>query len=246
MTLNNPPIKVNNKANPAKIIWRAAALTGMVIVMLGAGTLALPTNTLPIARADSATDLCGQQVTSIDPTNGLSAVSQLAQQGNNQIVSSIVNGTGLGAQWCGPVQWLTGVAAEVVVNGTLLEVVDVHTPTGLDIAVAAARSAIEQAQGGQPATLPDVGGSGSTVWAPVTWATAGINIRPEPDTNMPPIGNVPDGVPLLIQCSTYGESTTSAGGTTNVWDQVTYNGVTGYVADAFIDTGQLTPVAPSC
>jgi hypothetical protein len=31
-----------------------------------------------------------------------------------------------------------------------------------------------------------------------------------------------------------------------VWDQVTYNGVTGYVADAFINTGQLTPAVPGC
>lgn len=74
----------------------------------------------------------------------------------------------------------------------------------------------------------------------------GINIRSEPNTSGAPIGSVPDGVPLLLQCSTYGEYVTSAGGTTNVWDQVTYNGVTGYVADAYINTGQLTPAVPGC
>jgi hypothetical protein len=141
---------------------------------------------------------------------------------------------------------VTEVAAEVVADGALLDVVDVHTPTGVDIAVAAAKTAIDQAQQGQGATLPDMGGSGTTMWASVAWATAGINIRPEPNTSAPSIGSVPDGVPLLLQCSTSGEYETSAGGTTNVWDQVTYDGVTGYVADAFINTGQLTPAVPGC
>jgi hypothetical protein len=207
---------------------------------VAAATLALPTKALPAARADTATPVCGHDV-NVEPSYDLAGVLQMTQQGNNQIISAIVNGTGLGASWCGPVEAITGIAAEVFADGALLDIADVQTPDGLDIAVAIAHKLIAQL-----AILPDVGGSGTPVWAPVTWATAGINIRPEPDTSAPPIGNVPDGVPLLLQCSTNGQSVTSAGGTTSVWDQVTYNGVTGYVADAFINTGQLTPAVPGC
>jgi uncharacterized protein YraI len=97
-----------------------------------------------------------------------------------------------------------------------------------------------------PPTLPDVGPSGPVVWAPVAWATLGVNIRPAPNTSLPPIGHVPDGALLAIQCTAYGQTVTSDGGATSVWDQVSYGGVTGYVADAYINTGQLTPIAPGC
>jgi len=246
MTSIDPPASAQRRAGTARLIRRIAASAIPLLVLLAVATLALPTKALPAARADTATSFCGQEVANVDPSYDLAGLLQMTQQGNNQIVSAIVNGTGLGAQWCGPVQWITEVAAEVVADGALLDVVNVQTPTGVDIAVAAAKSVIDQAQQGQGATLPDVGGSGTAVWAPVAWATAGINIRPEPNTSAPPIGGVPDGVPLLLQCSTYGQSITSAGGTTSVWDQVTYDGVTGYVADAFINTGQLTPAVPGC
>jgi hypothetical protein len=223
-----------------------AAPVGLLLFLLAVIVVALPANALPVARADTTTAFCGQEVTNVDPSYDLAGLLQMTEQGNNQIVSAIVGGTGLGAEWCGPVQWITQVAAEVVADGAVLDVVGIHTPTGVDIAVAAAKTTIDDAQQGQGATLPDVGGSGAPIWAPVAWATAGINIRPEPDTSAQPIGGVPDGVPLLLQCSTYGQSVASAGGTTSVWDQITYNGVTGYVADAFIDTGQLTPAVPSC
>jgi hypothetical protein len=226
-------------------LGRTVTSTGLLLVLLAAAPLAIPGNALP-ARADTTTAFCGQQVTNAAPSYDLAGLLQMTEQGNNQIVSAIVNGTGLGAEWCGPVQLITQVAAEVVADGALLEVVDVHTPAGADIAVAAAKTAIDQAQQGQGATLPDVGGSGTPIWAPVAWATAGINIRSGPGTSAPSIGGVPDGTPLLLQCSTYGQSITSAGGTTSVWDQVTYHGVTGFVADAFINTGQLTPAVPSC
>jgi hypothetical protein len=243
----DPPASAQRRrAGSARLIRRIAASASLLVVLSAAATLALPTKALPAALADTATSVCGQEVANVDPSYDLAGLLQMTQQGNNQIISAIVNGTGLGAQWCGPVQWITEVAAEVVADGALLDIVNVQTPQGLDIAVAVAKSLIEQAQQGQGATLPDVGGFGTAVWAPVAWATAGIYIRPEPDTSAPPIGSVPNGVPLLLQCSIYGQSVTSAGGTTSVWDQVTYDGVTGYVADAFINTGQLTPAVPGC
>lgn len=246
MTYLKPRKWSQSRSGSVRLIRRAAVSVGMLLVLVAAAALALPARALPAARADASTTFCGQEVSNVDPSYDLAGLLQMTQQGNNQIVSAIVNGTGLGASWCGPIQWVTEVAAEVVADGALLEVVDVHTPAGVDIAVAAAKNVIEQAQQGQGATLPDVGGSGTATWAPVAWATAGINIRSEPNTSGAPIGSVPDGVPLLLQCSTYGEYVTSAGGTTNVWDQVTYNGVTGYVADAYINTGQLTPAVPGC
>ena len=242
----DPPPSAQRRTGSARLIRRIALPAGLLVVLVAAATLATPSKALPVARADTATSVCGQEITNVDPSYDLAGLLQMTEQGNNQIVSAIVTGTGLGASWCGPVQWITGIAAEVVADGALLDIVNVQTPNGLDIAVAVAKSLIEQAQQGQGATLPDVGGSGTVVWAPVAWATVGINIRPEPDTIEPPIGSVPDGVPLLLQCSTYGQSVTSAGGTTSVWDQVTYDGATGYVADAFINTGQLTPAVPGC
>lgn len=230
----------------AQVRHTAASAVLLLVLLAVAAALAIPANALSAARADTTADFCGQEVTNVDPSYDLAGLLQMTEQGENQIISAIVSGTGLGAQWCGPAEWITQVAAEVIADGALLEVVNIHTPNGVDIAVAAAKTTIDQAQQGQGATLPDVGGFGTPIWAPVAWATAGINIRPEPDTSAPPIGSVPDGVPLLLQCSTYGQSVTSAGGTTSVWDQVTYDGVTGYVADAFINTGQLTPAVASC
>jgi hypothetical protein len=218
----------------------------LLVLLTAAATLPIPANASPTARADTATAFCGKEVANVDPSYDLAGLLQMTEQGNNQIVSAIVNGTGLGASWCGPVQRITQVAAEIVADGALLEVVNVHTPTGVDIAVAAAKAGIDQTQQAQGATLPNVGGTGTPIWASVAWATAGIHVRSEPDKSAPPIETVPDGTPLLLQCSTDGQSVTSAGGTTSVWDQVTYNGVTGFVADAFINTGQLTPAVPSC
>lgn len=246
MTDFNSRSSARYRENLAQLIRRTVTSAIALLALLLAAAVALPAKTLPAAFADSTVPLCGQQINNADPSYDLSGLLQMTQQGNNQIVSAIVQGTGLGAQWCGPIQWMTEIAAEVVVDGTLLEVVDIHTPKGIDIAVAVTRSALDNAQAGQPTTLPDVGGSGTTIWAPVAWATAGINIRTAPNTSAPPIGSVPDGTPLLLQCSTSGENVTSAGGATDVWDQVTYNGVTGYVADAFINTGQLTPAVPAC
>ena len=246
MASSGSSVPARRRTGSARARHTAASAVLLLVLLAAAAALAIPANALSAARADAATGFCGQEVTNVDPSYDLAGLLQMTEQGNNQIVSTIVNGTGLGAQWCGPAQWITQVAAEVVADGALLEVVNIHTPKGVDIAVAAAKTAIDQAQQGQGATLPDVGGSGAPVWAPVAWATAGINIRPAPDTSAPPIGSVPDGVPLLLQCSIYGQGVTSAGGTTSVWDQVTYDGVTGYVADAFINTGQLIPAVPSC
>jgi hypothetical protein len=236
--------RARHRAAPVRV--RQVATSVGLLLLLFAAVVALPANALPVARADTTTTFCGQEVANAQPSYDLAGLLQMTEQGNNQVVNAIVDGTGLGAEWCGPVQWIIQVAAEVVADGTVLDVVGIHTPTGVDITVAAAKTTIDNAQQGQEATLPDVGGSGAPTWAPVTWATAGINIRPEPDTSAQPIGSVPNGIPLLLQCSTYGQSVTSAGGTTSVWDQITYNDVTGYVADAFINTGQLTPAVPSC
>ena len=246
MATFDPSASARRRAGSVRLRCIAASVGLLLVLAAAAASLAVPAHALPSARADTTTSFCGQEVTNVDPSYDLAGLLQMTEQGNNQIVSAIVNGTGLGASWCGPVEWVTEVAAEVIADGALLEVVNIHTPTGVDIAVAAAKTAIDHAQQGQGATLPDVGGSGTTIWAPVAWASAGINIRPEPDTSAPPIGSVPDGASLLLQCSTYGESVTSAGGPTSVWDQVTYDGVTGYVADAFVNTGQLTPAVPSC
>jgi uncharacterized protein YraI len=226
-------------------------------ISFGAGTalvISICAAMLPVplaANAEAASNatevsFCGTPINNVDPGAGISALEQLTSQGNEQIVSAIAQAISLGKSTCPLIEFLTETGAEVVVDGALLEVVDVRLPNGVDELVAATHTAIENAEAQTPPTLPDVGPSSSLVWAPVSWATLGINIRPEPDTNVPPVGTVPDGTYVAIQCTASGPTITSAGGPTNVWDLVTYHGVTGYVADAYINTGRLTAVAPAC
>ena len=61
-----------------------------------------------------------------------------------------------------------------------------------------------------------------------------INIRSSPNTSAGIIGKVPNSACVLVLCKTTGESI----GGDNFWDSISYNGVTGYAADQFVNTGQ--------
>jgi hypothetical protein len=226
---------------------RKAWLTAAGIV--GAAAAAISIIALPTPQASAATDFCGRQINEISPgVDGIAALQELTAQGENQVIHNILRGTGLGPEWCGTAQFVMDVGAEVVVGGVEMHIFRVETPLGADILIAVGSQLAERLRGDQPAELPNVGPSGPQgVWAPVAWTGSdGVNIRPRPDTTQPPIGGAPEGAALKIECATYGEMVTGGGGTSNLWDRVTYNGVTGYVTDTRVNTGTGQPIVPIC
>lgn len=57
---------------------------------------------------------------------------------------------------------------------------------------------------------------------------------------------IPNSTTLAIACVAYGPAVTGPYGTETIWDRVSYNGVTGYVSDAWMYTGSNGAVAPAC
>lgn len=57
---------------------------------------------------------------------------------------------------------------------------------------------------------------------------------------------IPYNTTLAIACVLGGPAVTGPYGTESIWDRVTYNGVTGYVSDAWMYTGTNGAVAPTC
>jgi hypothetical protein len=220
---------------------------GLLAALLSVGALL---SSLAIATPASAdTDFCGRRISDINPgTNGIAALQELTAQGENQVIHNILSGAGLGPEWCGPAQFAMDVGADMIVGGAEMRLFDVETPGASDFLIAVYDTAASRHQQSQPSVLPDVGPSGvAGVWAAAAWTgTDGLNIRPEPDTALPSVGHVADGTALHIECTTYGQTIAGGGGTTSLWDRVTYNGVTGYVTDSRINTGTNQPVAPSC
>lgn len=231
-------------SNTVKVL--ATTLAVVVVSICTAVLSVLPAGNAKAANSVTEVTFCGAPISNVNPAAGIPAVEQQLGQGNDQLVSAIARAIGLGRSPCQLINFLIETGAEVVVDGALLEVVDVRLPNGIDELVAATHTAIQNAEAKTPPTLPDVGPSGALVWAPVSWATLGVNVRSEPGTSLPPVGAVPDGTYVAIQCTSTGPTIASAGGATNVWDRITYDGVTGYVADAYINTGRLTAVAPAC
>lgn len=57
---------------------------------------------------------------------------------------------------------------------------------------------------------------------------------------------IPYNTTLAIACVANGPSVSGPYGTESIWDQVNYNGVTGFVSDAWMYTGTNGAVAPTC
>lgn len=57
---------------------------------------------------------------------------------------------------------------------------------------------------------------------------------------------IPANTTVTVLCVGYGPAVTGPYGTETIWDRVTYNGITGYVADAWVLTGSAQPVAARC
>jgi uncharacterized protein YraI len=70
-----------------------------------------------------------------------------------------------------------------------------------------------------------------------------VNVRTGPGTSYPAIATVSGGQRVAIACTVRGQTVNGPYGATDVWD---YIHLEGYVSDAFVYTGQSTPVGPAC
>ena len=73
-----------------------------------------------------------------------------------------------------------------------------------------------------------------------------LNLRAGPNGSTALIGCIPQNTTIDIQCTAQGNAVTGPYGTETIWDRTTYNGVAGYVADAWVYTGTNSAVAPAC
>jgi hypothetical protein len=198
------------------------------------------------ARASADEVICGKRVQT-EYSYDLDGLQEMLKRGNQYNIDQIRRALSLGEDWCGPIGFVVDVLAEMVVSGTLMDVVKVEVPGGIDVVVTSATQLQDRLKRGDwPARLPDVGPSGSVFLAPVAWTGGiGLNLRPSP-ARTAVIGTVPEGATVSIQCSTRGETVSGPFGPTNLWDYVVYNGQAGYVSDGYVNTGTNDPVAPSC
>jgi uncharacterized protein YraI len=66
--------------------------------------------------------------------------------------------------------------------------------------------------------------------------TDNVVIRSGPGTSYQTLGNISSGTTVTVTCTALGETITDKYGPDSHWDQVSYNGVTGYVTDEFVNT----------
>jgi pimeloyl-ACP methyl ester carboxylesterase len=84
-----------------------------------------------------------------------------------------------------------------------------------------------------PTPVPQTGGAGRSYAV-----TDDLLIRSGPATTYPSAVTVPRGTQVIVQCTMAGETVDGPYGPDSHWDRVTYNGVTGFAADEYIDTKQ--------
>lgn len=89
-----------------------------------------------------------------------------------------------------------------------------------------------------PATVP--AGHGRVLIEPC------LNLRSSASGSSSLTGCIPKGTIIAISCTAQGNSVTGPYGATALWDRTTYNGVTGFVSDAWVYTGVSGPVAGAC
>ena len=73
-----------------------------------------------------------------------------------------------------------------------------------------------------------------------------LNLRSGPNGDTALIGCIPQNTIIAIRCTAQGNAVTGPYGAETLWDRTTYNGTTGYVADAYVYTGINSAAAPAC
>jgi surface antigen len=77
-------------------------------------------------------------------------------------------------------------------------------------------------------------------------AQPNLNIRSGPSGATTLIGHIPYNTTVTVICVSRGTIVNGPFGASNLWDKVTYGGVTGFVSDAWLFTGSANAVAPPC
>jgi uncharacterized protein YraI len=73
-----------------------------------------------------------------------------------------------------------------------------------------------------------------------------LQMRAGPYNASAAVGCVTQAAPIGIACTANGDSNSGPYGATNLWDDVSFNGATGFVTDAWVYTGSANPVAGTC
>lgn len=73
-----------------------------------------------------------------------------------------------------------------------------------------------------------------------------VNLRSQPNLSGTVMDCILRGSRVSIECTARGESVLGPFGATDLWDRITWRGVTGFVADAMIDTGTFDATAADC
>lgn len=85
-------------------------------------------------------------------------------------------------------------------------------------------------------------GGGTGVTGTVNTSGLPLTVRSTPSTSGTAVGSVADGAKVTITCQKTGSSVTGTYGTSTLWDYIG----TGYIADAYVNTGSDGQVAPTC
>ena len=73
-----------------------------------------------------------------------------------------------------------------------------------------------------------------------------LDLHSQPGHTASVIGCVPNGTVIKVQCQVHSNYVSGPWGTTDLWDRTYWNGMTGFVTDAYVYTGTNGTVAPPC
>lgn len=123
------------------------------------------------------------------------------------------------------------------------EALDYCARTGLPFGECAARLIADDTRIELPAGNPPNPSDANTY--PVLVNTY-LSVRDGPSTDAAEVGRVDAGAYVTIQCTVQGDAVQDPfGDTITLWDRIS-RPFSGYVSDAFVDTGGKPPVAPAC
>ncbi len=245
--------------------WRGVAIAGGVVVLLGlAGcthapktpdaTGSAPSPTTAVVPSGPATDTSAPSTTpspSATPTNTATQISvkpgtgrillspcaglRSAPRSSSSLVSCVphntivtISCTTTGSSVTGP-YGASAVWDHTTYKGKSGYLSDAEVFTGMS--GPAAR---------QCATSTSSTGSGRIDMSPC------LNLHTGPNVVTVAITCVPYNVVVQINCTVRGTSVTGPFGASTIWDHTTYAGKSGYLSDAYVNTGKSGPVAATC
>lgn len=208
---------------------RKIVSSGLLALIL---TFGLVLSGAATAKAEETT-YCGRILTGADPAEDpFGALREMSDDFYDDLYESLG-----GPQWaCGPYHWLIEYGAQLVVAK--------HSPEWLSRGIDVYATINDNGE----VTVPEIPRVGpSAVSGRVSWTGGeGLWLRGGPGWSSSLITTIPEGTVLQIECQVRGEPISNGFQTTDLWDRVTFEGASGFVADAFVDTRTVEQVAPTC